>query len=183
MQNFTKCMRHIYAYIHILYYILYIIYIVYIMYVQNMIAWIVYLSIISCRRLALDNVIVVTIGAMTECNFHMTLMDVKTVLLDGSQEAYAEFVGSESVRLIVSMHVPADRLFTICNDVHREECIRVSTYDRRQIMARFPRFFLFSPNHLVCIRSVISIYDMACSELNSTSYFPKVYLFKVFENY
>ncbi|VVC36148.1 Hypothetical protein CINCED_3A021198 [Cinara cedri] len=76
------------------------------------------------QRFALDNVIVVTIDALTGCNFQVPLSNVKTALLDGSREAYAEFAGSESVRLVISAHIPPGWLFVICNDAHRQECFQ-----------------------------------------------------------
>ncbi|XP_015368435.1 PREDICTED: uncharacterized protein LOC107164934, partial [Diuraphis noxia] len=71
---------------------------------------------------AVNNVIITTIKALTAGEVDMTLGNVKTALLDGSESEYRKFIGSETVRLVIADHVPADRLFRVWGDVHRDQC-------------------------------------------------------------
>jgi len=68
------------------------------------------------------NVIITTIRALTAGEVNVTLGNVKTALLDGSEAEYRKFVGSETVRLVIEDHVPADRLFRVWSDIHRDQC-------------------------------------------------------------
>lgn len=78
-------------------------------------------------RLAIKNVIITTIRALTAGDVrHVTLCNVKTALMDGSDEDYGQFVGSESIRLVVSDHVSADKFYFIRDEVHRKLCFEVS---------------------------------------------------------
>jgi len=70
----------------------------------------------------IKNVIITTIRALTAGEVDVTLGNVKTALLDGSEAEYRKFVGSEAVRLVIADHVPADRLFRVRGDVHRDQC-------------------------------------------------------------
>jgi len=70
----------------------------------------------------MKNVIITTIRALTAGEVDVTLGNVKTALLDGSEAEYRKFIGSESVRLVIADHVPADRLFRVWGDVHRDQC-------------------------------------------------------------
>ncbi|KAF0766911.1 Uncharacterized protein FWK35_00034561 [Aphis craccivora] len=72
--------------------------------------------------LVVKNVIITTIRALTTGEVNVTLGNVKTALLDGSEEEYQKFVGSETVRLVIADHVPADRLYRVRSDVHRCQC-------------------------------------------------------------
>ncbi|KAE9525929.1 hypothetical protein AGLY_013978 [Aphis glycines] len=60
--------------------------------------------------------------ALTAGEVNVTLGNVKTALLDGSEEEYQKFVGSETVRLVIADHVPAYRLYRVRGDVHRYHC-------------------------------------------------------------
>ncbi|KAL4090651.1 hypothetical protein QTP88_025445 [Uroleucon formosanum] len=70
----------------------------------------------------IKNVIITTIRALTAGEVDVTLGNVKTALLDGSEAEYRKFAGSEAVRLVIADHVPADRLFRVHGDVHRGQC-------------------------------------------------------------
>ncbi|XP_003244279.1 uncharacterized protein LOC100572963 [Acyrthosiphon pisum] len=70
----------------------------------------------------MKNVIITTIRALTAGEVDVTLGNVKTALLDGSEAEYRKFVGSEAVRLVIADHVPAERLFRVWGDVHRDQC-------------------------------------------------------------
>lgn len=72
--------------------------------------------------LVVKNVIITTIRALTAGEVNVTLGNVKTALLDGSEEEYQKFVGSETVRLVIADHVPAYRLYRVRGDVHRYQC-------------------------------------------------------------
>ncbi|XP_022162271.1 uncharacterized protein LOC111028045, partial [Myzus persicae] len=72
--------------------------------------------------LVVKNVIITTIRALTAGEVNVTLGNVKTALLDGCEAEYRKFVGSETVRLVIADHVPADRLFRVRGDVHRDQC-------------------------------------------------------------
>lgn len=81
----------------------------------------------------IKNVIITTIRALTAGEVDVTLGNVKTALLDGSEAEYRKFAGSEAVRLVIADHVPADRLFRIHGDVHRGQCfatIKMNPIDR-----------------------------------------------------
>lgn len=67
-----------------------------------------------------------TIRALTAGEVNVTLKYVKSVLWDGSEEAYREFLGSEAVRLVISSHVPTDRMYYVHSDSYRDECFEVS---------------------------------------------------------
>lgn len=84
--------------------------------------WICTAAICVFRGLVLKNVVITTIRALTAGELNVTLGNIKTALLDGSEAEYREFVGSESVRLVIADHVPADRLFRVWDDDHRDQC-------------------------------------------------------------
>ncbi|XP_025193418.1 uncharacterized protein LOC112593270 [Melanaphis sacchari] len=75
--------------------------------------------------LEVKNVIITTIRALTTGEVNVTLGNVKTALLDGSEAEYQKFVGSEAVRLVIEDHVPADRLYRVWGDVHRHQCFAI----------------------------------------------------------
>uniref|UniRef100_A0A2S2PHE8 Uncharacterized protein n=1 Tax=Schizaphis graminum TaxID=13262 RepID=A0A2S2PHE8_SCHGA len=72
--------------------------------------------------LSVKNVIITTIRALTTGEVNVTLGNVKTALVDGSEAEYRKFLGSETVRLVITDHVPADRLYRVYGDVHRNQC-------------------------------------------------------------
>ncbi|XP_025419834.1 uncharacterized protein LOC112690122 [Sipha flava] len=75
-------------------------------------------------QLGQNNVLITTIQALTEMEVSVPLGNVKTALLDGSEDEYQQFVGSEIVLMVISSHVSADRLFFVRSDVHREACFQ-----------------------------------------------------------
>lgn len=62
---------------------------------------------------------------MTEMEVSAPMGNVKTALVDGSEEEYQNIVGSDIVLMVISSHVPADRLFFVRDDEHREACFQV----------------------------------------------------------
>lgn len=74
------------------------------------------------RVFAVKNVIITSIRALTAGDVNLKLGNVKTALLDGSEAEYRKYVGSETVLLVIADHVPADRLFRVWGDVHRDQC-------------------------------------------------------------
>lgn len=62
--------------------------------------------------------------AITAGDVHVNLSTVYVALMDGSEAAYDEFIGSQCVRTVIENHV-ANRIYFVRSDEHRQKCFEV----------------------------------------------------------